>query len=102
MTTYRLIEYMLDIFINTDVKLWMKIANGSRLSRSTPFVAENEDELYEKIKAGDIKFEGDEWASISESGKFHWFHCVQKRRTTNFLNVFVLLCTDCLLFSNLQ
>lgn len=39
------------------------------LSRKTPFEADSEDELYEKIKAGDIKFEGPEWENISESAK---------------------------------
>ena len=41
-----------------------------RLSRKTPFEADSEDELYEKIKAGDIKFDGSEWENISQSGKY--------------------------------
>lgn len=39
------------------------------LSRKTPFEADTEDELYEKIKAGNIKFSGEQWQSISESAK---------------------------------
>ncbi|KAL5258701.1 hypothetical protein ACHWQZ_G009234 [Mnemiopsis leidyi] len=39
------------------------------LSRKTPFEADSEDELYEKIKAGDIKFDGSEWENISQSAK---------------------------------
>lgn len=37
------------------------------LSRQSPFEAESEEELYELIKAGTIKFEGENWAGISES-----------------------------------
>ena len=39
-----------------------------RLSRATPFVADNEEDLYEMIKAGKISFNGPEWESISSSG----------------------------------
>lgn len=41
-----------------------------RLSRKTPFEAETEDELYELIKAGDIKFDGPEWENITEAGTY--------------------------------
>jgi len=39
------------------------------LSRRPPFVAENEDELYERIKEGKISFDGKEWDGISESAQ---------------------------------
>lgn len=36
-------------------------------------MADNEDELYERIKEGKISFDGKEWDGISESGKLLWY-----------------------------